>query len=105
MIDRPSPIAAALLTGLLAVTVALVGCAAEPPSPVPRLPHEPEDHAVYYLSRPHRAFDCRECHARGWTMTGVRCLPCHQDEVSVHHRDNPPCARCHYTDHWENLYR
>jgi len=105
MIDRSSRTVTGLLVALLATTVLLVACAAEPPAPAVRLPHEPEDHAAYYLSRPHRTFDCRECHARGLSMSGVRCLPCHQDEVVVHHRDNPPCARCHYTDHWENLYR
>ncbi|RMF87153.1 MAG: hypothetical protein D6739_02165 [Nitrospirae bacterium] len=88
-----------------ALALLLAACAAPGPAPGAAAPGGAEDHAAYYLSRPHRRFDCRECHAQGWGLEGVRCLPCHQDEVVIHHRDNPPCARCHFTDHWENLYR
>ncbi|NCO56587.1 MAG: hypothetical protein GW783_00645 [Deltaproteobacteria bacterium] len=105
MTRRSSRPATGLFAALLVTTVLSVACAPRSPAPGPRLDHEAEDHAAYYLSRPHRGFDCRECHERGWTLAGVRCLPCHQDETVLHHRDNPPCARCHTTDHWENLLR
>ena len=79
------------------------------------------NHPFYLLAGPHNtAVRCNDCHVGGnlYNLSGSRCTGCHPrplhpghphpdgdmpDHTRPHLHGHEPCAKCHFTDSWQNV--